>query len=433
MTEGRTPRLLVIMGSGETSPTMTTVHADLLDRLGTPPVPAVLLDTPYGFQENAEDITQKALTYFRENVRRPLGVASFRSAETASALDRETMLARLREARYVFAGPGSPSYALDQWRGSEVPGALLEKLRAGGCVTFSSAAACALGRYALPVYEIYKVGMAPRWVEGLDVLGEAGIDGAVIPHFNNAEGGTHDTRFCYMGERRLRMLEAMLDEGAAVLGVDEHTACILDLDAGTVTVGGNGGVTLRRGGRDRRLESGVTAPLDVLRPGGESLGGAGEPAAPAGDAPPETPAPRAGDPFLEGVDEQRRTFEKALAERAVDPAIAALLALDDHLWDWSRDTLDSDAMDRARSRRRTMLVQLGDLARTGARDPRELVGPFVEAILELRRRAREERRFADADSLRDLLIGLGVEVRDIRGGGTEWELMPGRQLTAGSR
>jgi cyanophycinase-like exopeptidase len=426
------PRLLVIMGSGETSPTMTGVHADLLDRLGPPPAPAVLLDTPYGFQENAGDITQKALTYFRENVRREMGVASFRSAEAATALDFETMLARLREARYAFAGPGSPSYALRQWRGSEVPGVLVEKLRGGGCVTFSSAAACALGRYALPVYEVYKVGEPPHWLEGLDILREAGIDGAVIPHFNNAEGGTHDTRFCYMGERRLRLLESMLDEDAAVLGVDEHTACILDLDAGTATVRGNGGVTLRRGGRERRFESGTTVPIDALRPGGEAVVAATGRPAPS-SAPPDAPVPRAGDPFLDGVEEHRRAFEHALEARAVDAALAALLALDGHLWDWSRDTLDSDAMDRARSRQRTMLVQLGDLARTGARDPRELVGPFVEAILDLRRRAREERRFADADSLRDLLTGLGVEVRDARGGATEWDLLPAPGVTAGSR
>ncbi|MDB5067536.1 MAG: hypothetical protein JWM18_3970, partial [Chloroflexi bacterium] len=309
---------------------------------------------------------------------------------------------------------------------------LVEKLRGGGCVTFSSAAACALGRYALPVYEIYKVGEPPHWLEGLDILGEAGIDGAVIPHFNNAEGGTHDTRFCYMGERRLRLLESMLDEGAAVLGVDEHTACILDLDAGTATVRGNGGVTLRRGGRERRFESGTTLPIDALRPGGEAVVAAtGRPTPSA--APPEAPVARAGDPFLDGVEEHRRAFEQALEARAVDRALAALLALDGHLWDWSRDTLDSDAMDRARSRQRTMLVQLGDLARTGARDPRELVGPFVEAILQLRRRAREERRFADADSLRDLLTGLGVEVRDARGGGTEWDLLPAPGVTAGSR
>jgi hypothetical protein len=434
MTERRLPRLLVIMGSGETSPTMTGVHADLLGRLGPPPVPAVVLDTPYGFQENASDITQKALSYFHENVRHEMGVASFRSAETATALEFETMLARLREARYVFAGPGSPSYALRQWHGSEVPGVLIEKLRGGGCVTFSSAAACTLGRFALAVYEVYKVGFAPQWLEGLDILGEVGVDGAVIPHYNNAEGGTHDTRFCYMGERRLRLLESMLDEGAAVLGVDEHTACILDLDADTATVRGNGGVTLRRGGRERRWESGVTVPLDALRPGGEAVATGDErPVRGTVVARPEVPAERARDPFLDGVEEHRQAFEEALGARRVEPALAALLALDSHLWDWSRDTLDSDAMDRARSRQRTMLVQLGDLARTGARDPRELVGPFVETILDLRRRAREERRFAEADRLRDLLVGLGVEVRDIRGGGTEWDLLPERELSAGSR
>jgi len=285
------PRLLVIMGSGETSPTMTGVHADLLGRLGPPPVPAVLLDTPYGFQENAEEITRKALTYFHENVGHPMGVASFRSAEEATALDLETMLARLREARYAFAGPGSPSYALRQWQGSEVTAALVEKLHEGGCVTFSSAAACALGRYALPVYEIYKVGCAPEWLEGLDILGEAGIDGAVIPHFNNTEGGTHDTRFCYMGERRLRLLESMLDEGAAVLGVDEHTACIIDLGARTATVRGNGGVTLRRGGGERRWESGMTIPLDALRGGAGALPALSEPAAAAAAAPAAARAP----------------------------------------------------------------------------------------------------------------------------------------------
>src|SRR5438105_4916146 len=262
------PRLLCIMGSGETAPTMTSVHADLLGRLGPPPVPAVLLDTPFGFQENATDICNRAMAYFRDNVGNPITIASFRNRETATPLEYETMLARIAEARYAFAGPGSPTYALRQWRDTRVPELLTTKLRDGGCVTFASAAACGLGVVALPVYEVYKVGEAPHWLEGMDLLSAIGLRVALIPHYNNAEGGTHDTRFCYMGERRLRMLESMLDEGAAVLGVDEHTACILDLDAETVSVRGNGGVTLRRGGRERRLESGVTAPLDALRPGG---------------------------------------------------------------------------------------------------------------------------------------------------------------------
>jgi len=78
--------------------------------------------------------------------------------------------------------------------------------------------------------------MAPRWLEGLDLLGAAtGLRAAVVPHYDNAEGGTHDTRFCYMGERRLRKLEATLPEGAFVLGVSmkkleaRRTALLLTL------------------------------------------------------------------------------------------------------------------------------------------------------------------------------------------------------------
>ncbi|MBV8960773.1 MAG: hypothetical protein JO087_18585, partial [Actinobacteria bacterium] len=54
------PRVLAIMGSGETSPTMIKTHRRLLaeaDRVG----PAVLLDTPVGFQENASDIAARAV------------------------------------------------------------------------------------------------------------------------------------------------------------------------------------------------------------------------------------------------------------------------------------------------------------------------------------------------------------------------------------
>ena len=47
---GAPGRFLVVMGSGETSPTMVKTHRALLDALGPQPVPAVLLDTPFGFQ-----------------------------------------------------------------------------------------------------------------------------------------------------------------------------------------------------------------------------------------------------------------------------------------------------------------------------------------------------------------------------------------------
>jgi hypothetical protein len=420
------PRIVTIMGSGETSPTMTSVHVDLFARLGTPPVPAVMLDTPFGFQENAAEIASKAIAYFRENVQRDITVASWRGEPWAGAHDYDTMLARVREARYVFTGPGSPTYALRQWRGTALPGLLADKLRDGGCLVFSSAAAATLGVLALPVYEVYKVGADPHWLDGLDVLAGFGINAVVIPHYNNAEGGTHDTRHCYMGDRRLRILESSLPDGVFVLGVDEHTACVIDFDAETATIRGNGAVTLRRHGAEQRIEAGQTVPLDVLRAGGRGLdpspaspGSANGHAAVA--AAPSAPAPVAGDPFMEGIAAQGRRFDDALARGDTDEALAAMLDLDAHLWSWSRDTLDSDGMNQGRALLRSMLVRITDLARLGARDPRTLVAPFVESILTLRRTARTDRRWSDADALRDSLLRLGVEIKDTPEG-TDWDL-----------
>src|ERR1700716_3011464 len=230
---------------------MTSVHQDLTARLGHPRLNAILLDTPFGFQPNADELVDRIITYFREHVGREIGLASFRHRGRATALEVEQFLARVSEANYVFAGPGSPTYALRHWRDAGVRERLVEKVDQGGCVAFASAAAIGLGAYALPVYEIYKVGDDPSWTAGLDLLGQIGVRCALIPHYNNREGGTHDTRFCYMGEERLRRLEAMLPDDLLILGVDEYTACIIDVEAKSVTVRGRGGGTARRQGSER--------------------------------------------------------------------------------------------------------------------------------------------------------------------------------------
>jgi hypothetical protein len=136
-------RLLGILGSGETTPTMVKTHRGLLGRLGPPPVPAVVLNTPFGFQENADELAARAVEYFKASLDQVLEVAEFRSAAVATAdpVGYESMLAGLRRARYVFAGPGSPSYALRQWAGSPLPDVFRDKLRDGGCIAFASAAA----------------------------------------------------------------------------------------------------------------------------------------------------------------------------------------------------------------------------------------------------------------------------------------------------
>lgn len=419
------PRLLAIMGSGETSPTMVTPHRRLIERLGPPPVPAVLLDTPFGFQANASLLADRAVEYFRESVGLDIEVAGWRTAGGGGDLAGDRSLARLRTARYVFAGPGSPSYALRQWAGSPIPEALADKLDRGGCITFASAAALTLGVATVPVYEIYKVGEDPHWLDGLDLLSRAGLSAAVIPHYDNAEGGNHDTRFCYLGEPRLAAMEEQLPDDAFVLGVDEHTGLVLDLGAGTATVVGRGKVTVRRRGRSVEFPSGTTMPVADLRAAAEDSGGAA--AVGDGHAPPAAEPggehDQAGPTSLSAaVSELQERFDRAVADGDVDAAVAAVLDLDAAVVEWSRDTLQSDQADKARSVLRSMVVRLGELAEAGVGDPEEPVRPFVDVLVELRDEARASRDWGTADSLRDRLLAAGVEIRDTPEG-TAWRLL----------
>jgi hypothetical protein len=109
----------------------------------------------------------------------------------------------------------------------------------------ASAAVIAVGSQALPVYEIYKAGEDLHWKPGLDLLGPYGLPLVFIPHWNNSDGGNElDTRRCFMGRERFDELCRLLPAGQRLVGIDEMTALILDIEAGTGQVMGKGCVTL---------------------------------------------------------------------------------------------------------------------------------------------------------------------------------------------
>jgi peptidase E len=412
-------RLLTIMGSGETAPTMIKVHRDLIGRLGSAPR-AVLLDTPYGFQENAPELATRAQDYFDRSVGHPIEVAGL-TRFGDDTLTIEQGLARVRAADYVFAGPGSPTYALRQWAGTPLPALLADKLRTGGAVTFASAAALTLGVATVPVYEIYKVGDDPHWLSGLDLLAALELPVAVIPHYDNAEGGHHDTRFCYLGERRLQLLEASLPAGVHVLGVDEHTGLVCDLDADTATVVGNGVVTVRVQGVSTIYRAGATVPIDALRSPDRAAAVA-----------PNRPGPDAGEPPRTDGDTRpslaadaarlEREFDDAIDRRDASAAARATLELEQAIRAWSADTLTGTDNDTAVATLRSMIVRLGDAAVRGVSDPRDLVAPYVEVLVELRNTVRADERYDLSDLIRDRLAAAGVELRDTPDG-AEWHLV----------
>ncbi|MFC4052417.1 hypothetical protein ACFOY4_22255 [Actinomadura syzygii] len=400
------------MGSGETAPTMVSVHRELVARLR--PVKAVLLDTPYGFQENVAEISARAQTYFERSVGLqvdvPPGLRGFGEIGADGEAGGDVGLAAVRGADWVFAGPGSPSYALAQWRDGPVGEALADHARTGrAALVFASAAACTLGAYALPVYEIYKSGTRPHWLDGLDVLGRLGLKVAMIPHYDNAEGGTHDTRYCYLGERRLRVLERELPDDAAVLGLDEHTAALVDVGRDAVEVRGRGVMTVRRRGESVVVPSGGSVSLTELR--ALVRGEVARPAARPRDEDAEPAAPQAT--LRDTVVGCEERFETGLRERDAEALVRAVLDIDAAVAEWAGDTEeDEGGTDWARDVMRSLIVRLGQTADRGLSDPRDVLEPVVEPLIGVRAELRRTGCFALADTVRHALQTIGVEVRD---------------------
>ncbi|HEX9064147.1 MAG TPA: hypothetical protein VF843_03515 [Streptosporangiaceae bacterium] len=434
MSDAGDARLLVIMGSGETSPTMVTIHKELAARLGSGRHSAILLDTPYAFQENAADISARAQAYFARSVGLQVSVVSDAdrlAPGTSPASAGPSAVAAIRSSDWVFAGPGSPTYALNRWRGNPVADALRERIAAGtGITIIASAAAAAIGFVAVPVYEIYKVGADPHWLEGLDLFSVLGLKVAMIPHYDNAEGGTHDTRFCYLGERRLAMLERELPADAAVLGVDEHTALILDLATRQAEVRGRGGATVRKAGVSTVLPAGTTIGLADLAAMVTSGGPApGQPGAGAGAGPGQAdhqpdgrqPAGRPGQALAEVTEDAAGRFEAGAAGRDGAAMAEAILDLEAAIEAWSTDTDENDSADRARAVLRGLVSRLGRAAQDGLADPADRLSPALEPLVALRDKLRGEKAYDAADVIRDALAAAGVELRDAPDG-TRWAL-----------
>ncbi|MFE3379476.1 hypothetical protein [Streptomyces anulatus] len=425
--------LLVLMGSGETSPTMVTLHRELVAHLSGN-ADAVILETPYGFQVNRDDISNRAREYFRRSV----GLATVIAPDTQAGPpsigapgngDADKVRDVVRRADWVFSGPGSPSYALNRWHTLRLGEILRERVARGyGVTVMASAAACTVGFAALPVYEVYKAGHPPAWLTGLDLLGALGLPVAVIPHYDNAEGGTHDTRFCYLGEPRLAALEQELPYESAVLGIDEHTAVIVDLRTSLVRVWGRGVMTIRRRGAGVPVPGGTTLPLEQLRDlvtgtapavvplprrpaGADADVGAAHRAATAGTGGAAT--------LQEAVAAAELRFDSAQEARDARTMAEVAVELESVIAAWSADMEEDQGGEWARTVLHGMIRRLAQAAGRGLREPEHTLGRILVPLLGLRRRLRADGAYDLADEVREAVAAGGVRLHDTAEG-SEW-------------
>lgn len=267
------PGPMVLFGSGETAAAGRRAHDYVFAQLGRP-IDVAILGTPAGFEPNAAAVIERIGRFFETSLQqyRPdVSLVEARRNDAPRGTNDSSALAPLLQANYLFFGPGSPSYAVRHLRDSVALGYLRDRWRAGAAVGAASAAAIALGRCALPVYEVFKAGHDPHWLDGLDLLGPLGYRLAVVPHWNNTEGGQElDTGHCFMGAERFQLLSATLPADVIVLGIDEHTACVLDFGDERGRVIGAGGVTIGFPTGQLRCVEGESFDLADLRSGSAS-------------------------------------------------------------------------------------------------------------------------------------------------------------------
>ena len=104
-------RILTLFGSGETSPHMAKNYRKIIDNLGYKPQKNILLDTPFGFQENNEVLSEKIQDYFLKKINLNLKNLNFKNEEAF----HKNFINILSEADFIFSGPGSPTYASKIW------------------------------------------------------------------------------------------------------------------------------------------------------------------------------------------------------------------------------------------------------------------------------------------------------------------------------
>ncbi len=263
------PGLVVLFGSGESSPSGRKVHDWLFRRLSSP-IRVAVLETPAGFQPNSTLVAEQLADFVRhhlQNYEPQVTVVPARKRGTPFSPDNPDILGPLLRANVFFWGPGSPTYAVRQLENSLAWHMMVAGHRLGAAMVMASAAIIAAGTHTLPVYEIYKVGEDLHWQQGLDLFGPYGLSLVFVSHWNNTEGGADlDTSRCFMGQTRFEQLLDLLPSRATVLGVDEHTALVMDLASETCHVMGRGGVTLLREGREQHFTKGQTFAIAELGP-----------------------------------------------------------------------------------------------------------------------------------------------------------------------
>jgi hypothetical protein len=241
--EGIVPakNFLLLFGSGEVAPSSVDIYRQTFLALNKRHLKISLITTPAGFQPNVEHVYGEIKDFLLSSFPDFNLSVNIIFANTAGDAMKTEIVEQLDGSDIIFMGPGSPTYAVKNLNGTPLLSKVIELVKNGASLVLASAATIACSRFCLPVYEIFKVGEKLRWDNGLNIYKEIWQETTIIPHFNNKEGGADlDTSYCFVGKGRGERLLSMLPGKTGVVGIDEHTALIIDLTNQKESVRGKG-------------------------------------------------------------------------------------------------------------------------------------------------------------------------------------------------
>jgi len=258
---------IALLGSGETSLAGGRVFETLAAQFPQP-LRIAILETPAGFELNSEKVAGRVGDFMRErlqNFNPHIDIIPARKHGTPFNTNNDQILQPLLKANIIFMGPGSPTYAVRQLKNSLAWELIRARFRQGSALVFASAAVIAIGAYSLPVYEIYKVGEDVNLMSGLDLFADINLPLSIIPHWNNSDGGEEiDTSRCFIGMERFEQWSKLLPNVNSIVGLDEHTALIIDFASGLCTVSGVGSVTVIHSLHSEVYQKGTEFPITNL-------------------------------------------------------------------------------------------------------------------------------------------------------------------------
>ena len=162
---------------------------------------------------------------------------------------REDLAAEINDSALIYISGGDPSYLAESLRGTPVWDAIERNWRAGSALAGCSAGAMALAA-DIPNFRKQSAPGTP----GLNILPTV----RTIPHYNKFFGWIPDSA---------AKLMVRAPEGVSVIGVDELTAAVAGLDAGTsvvpprFTVYGVAAVHVLRGSATHKYHRGEVVEL----------------------------------------------------------------------------------------------------------------------------------------------------------------------------